>query len=375
MEAMLPFFTDRFSNPSSIYTPSQQARKAVDDARESVAAVLGCRPGEVIFTSGGTESDNAAMRGAAFALQHAGNHIVTTAIEHHAVLHTCQWLEKMGFQVTYLPVDKDGLVDPEEVGRALTEQTILVSVMYANNEIGTIQPIAEIAKVIKARVAALKKSIVFHTDAVQAAGFLDLSVNKLGVDMLSLSAHKFYGPKGVGVLYVRRNTPFQPQQVGGTQERNRRAGTENVPGIVGMAAALRLAAEERGGAATHCAALRNWLVRGIVDTIPNVHYNGHPSQRLPNNANFSFEFVEGESLLLNLDLLGICASSGSACTTGSTEPSHVLTAIGLSPETAHGSLRLSLGKGNTQEDVDYVVSVLPGLVQKLRAMSPLARSR
>ncbi|MBI2867717.1 MAG: cysteine desulfurase NifS [Chloroflexi bacterium] len=373
LETMLPFFSDQFHNPSSIYTPAQQARKAVDDARQQVAAVLGCKVGEVVFTSGGTESDNTALRGAAFALQGSGNHIVTSAIEHHAVLHCCHGLEKQGFRVTYVPVDRDGLVDPEAVARAVTEQTTVVSIMYGNNEIGTVQPIPDISRAVKERAKQLKRTIVMHTDAVQAAGFLDIDVQKLNVDMLSLSSHKFYGPKGVGVLYVQRGTPFQAQAVGGSQERNRRAGTENTPGIVGTATALRIAAEERESASAHCKALRDKLIAGILDGIPDVQLNGHPTQRLPNNVNVAFMHVEGESMLLNLDLAGVCASSGSACTTASVEPSHVLLALGMTTQQAQGALRLTVGKGNTQEEIDYVLSVLPGMVSKLRALSPTAR--
>ena len=374
LEAMFPYFSEKFFNASSMYTPSQQVRKAVDDARESVASVLGCRSSEVTFTSGGTESDNAALKGVAFALRDTGMHIITSAVEHDAILHTCQWLERQGFQVTYLPVDTDGLVDPEDVGRAITQQTILVSIMYANNEIGTVEPIPEVSRVVKEQARRLGRSIVLHTDAVQAAGFLDLNVQKLCVDMLSLSAHKFYGPKGNGVLYVRRGTPFQAQQLGGSQERNRRAGTENTSGIVGTAVALQLAAQEQEEQTTHSLQLRDKLIHGIEDSIPHVRLNGHPTRRLPNNVNFVFEYVEGESLLLSLDLLGICASSGSACTTGSAEPSHVLTAIGLPMETARGALRLTVGRGNTEADVDHVLSMLPGLVDKVRALSPLGRT-
>ena len=372
MEAMLPYFTHRFGNASSLYTLAQESRRAVDEARESVARVLGCRTSEVVFTSGGSESDNTALKGAALALKQTGNHIITTSIEHHAVLHTCQYLEDTGFKVTYLPVDRDGLVDTEDVLKAVTEETILVSVMLANNEIGTIQPVADMARGVKEIAKKLGRTIVFHTDAVQAAGFMDIDVNALGVDMLSLSSHKFYGPKGVGVLYVRRSTPFTPQQFGGAQERQRRAGTENVPGIVGTAVALRLASEERESSSEHCLRLRDGLIQGIQERIERVHLNGHPTLRLPNNVNFSFDGVEGEPILLGLDFAGTAASSGSACTSGALEPSHVLLALGMPADLAQASLRLTLGKDNTQEDVEHVLRVLPELVGRLRAMPSLS---
>ena len=372
MEAMLPYFTHRFGNASSLYTLAQESRRAVDEARESVARVLGCRTSEVVFTSGGSESDNTALKGAASALKQTGNHIITTSIEHHAILHTCQYLEDTGFRVTYLPVDRDGLVDTEDVLKAVTEETTLVSVMLANNEIGTIQPVADMARGVKEIAKKLGRTIVFHTDAVQAAGFMDIDVNALGVDMLSLSSHKFYGPKGVGVLYVRRSTPFTPQQFGGAQERQRRAGTENVPGIVGTAVALRLASEERESSSEHCLRLRDSLVQGIQERIERVHLNGHATLRLPNNVNFSFDGVEGEPILLGLDFAGTAASSGSACTSGALEPSHVLLALGLPADLAQASLRLTLGKDNTQEDVEHVLRVLPELVGRLRAMPSLS---
>ena len=372
MEAMLPYFTHRFGNASSLYTLAQESRRAVDESRESVARVLGCRTSEVVFTSGGSESDNTALKGAALALKQTGNHIITTSIEHHAVLHTCQYLEDTGFRVTYLPVDRDGLVDAGDVLKAVTDETTLVSVMLANNEIGTIQPVADMARGVKEIAKKLGRTIVFHTDAVQAAGFMDIDVNALGVDMLSLSSHKFYGPKGVGVLYVRRSTPFTPQQFGGAQERQRRAGTENVPGIVGAAVALRLASEERESSSEHCLRLRDSLIQGIQERIERVHLNGHPTLRLPNNVNFSFDGVEGEPILLGLDFAGTAASSGSACTSGALEPSHVLLALGLPADLAQASLRLTLGKDNTQEDVEHVLRVLPELVGRLRAMPSLS---
>ena len=372
LEAMLPYFGANFGNPSGIYTLAQQARMAMDDAREVVARALGARTGEIVFTSGGTESDNTAIKGAAFALRRLGNHIITTGIEHHAVLHTCHQLEQFGFDVTYLPTDSYGLVDPDDVADAITDQTTVVSVMLANNEIGTIEPIPEIARIVKDEATRRGRTIVMHTDAVQAAGFLDLNVKKLGVDMLSLSGHKFYGPKGVGALYVKRGTPFEPQQQGGGQERQRRSGTENVPLIVGFAEAFRLANEERESVSAHCEALRDRLERGILDSVSGAHLNGHPTRRLPNNLNISFEGVEGEPILLSLDFSGVYASSGSACSSASLEPSHVLVAIGRSATLAQGSLRFTLGRDNTEEDVDYVLSVLPGMLERLRSMPSLS---
>ena len=367
VEAMLPYFSTQYGNPSSIYALGREAADALDRARKTVAAILHTQPRDVIFTSGGSESDNLAIRGCAFAQRKQGkNHIVTSPIEHHAVSHTVdQLVKEFGFESTVVPVDRYGVVDPAEVERAITDRTALVTIMYANNEVGTIEPLAEIAKVTRA------KGVPFHTDAVQAGGVLDLDVEALGVDMLSLSAHKFYGPKGVGLLYVRRYTPLMPMQTGGGHERNRRAGTENVPYIVGMARALELAYGERERVNPYVAGLRDRLVQGILLRIPDVELTGHPTQRLPNNASLVFHGIEGESILLNLDLMGVAASSGSACTSASLEPSHVLMAMQVPVEVCHGSLRLTLGKDNTQEDVDYVVSILPGIVEKLRAMSPM----
>ena len=372
LQAMLPYFSESFGNPSSIYTLAQEARKAVDDARETISHLMGARMSEVVFTSGGTESDNAALKGVAFALKHVGNHIITTNIEHHAVMHTCHQLEQFGFEVTYLSVDRDGLISPEEVAAAVTDKTILVSVMMANNEIGTVQPIKEITRLVKEEADRRRRTIMVHTDAVQAAGLLEINVKDLGVDLLSLSAHKFYGPKGVGLLYVRRGTPFEPQSMGGGQERQRRSGTENVPGIVGMAKAYELACEERDEVAARCLGLRERLLAGLEERIDRVHLNGHPTLRLPNNINVCFESVEGEPILLGLDFAGIWASSGSACSSASLEPSHVLLAIGRSADLAQGSIRITLGRDNTEEDVDYLLSVLPGLVEKLRAMPSLS---
>ena len=372
LDAMLPYFSTNFGNPSGIYGLAQESRKAIDVARETVAATLDARISEIVFTSGGTESDNTAIRGSALALASTGRHIITTSIEHHAVLHTCHSLEQYGFDVTYLPVDAAGLIDPDDVGRAIDDETTLVSVMYANNEIGVVEPISEIADVVKAEALRRGRTIVMHTDAVQAAGYLDLSARNLGVDMLSLSAHKFHGPKGAGILYIRRGTPFEAQQTGGGQERQRRSGTENVPSVVGMAEALRLAESERNETVARVKSLKDRIVEAILERLDGVRLNGHPSRRLANNVNFSFDRVEGEPILLGLDLAGISASSGSACSSASLEPSHVLTALGLTAEQAQGSLRLTLGKDNTEEDVDYLLDVLPGLVRKLRGMPSLS---
>ena len=372
LNAMVPYFAESFGNPSSLYGPAQEARKAIDDAREIVAGALGSRSREIVFTSGGTEADNLAVKGAALALRAAGDHVVTSSIEHHAVLHACEQLEEFGFEVSYVPVDADGIVDPADVERTVTDRTVLVTVMLANNEIGTIQPVAEIARLIRARAEREGRTVVMHTDAVQAAGYLPLGVRDLGVDMLSLSAHKFHGPKGVGALYVRRGTPFEPQMVGGGQERYRRSGTENVPGIVGMAAALELAEGRRAAGSGEVARLRDRIIDGLAERVDGVRLNGHRTERLPNNVNVSFESVEGEPILLGLDLAGICASSGSACSSASLEPSHVLLAIGLGADLAQGSLRMTLGHGSTDEDVDALLDTLPGLVSRLRAMPSLA---
>jgi cysteine desulfurase len=372
LEAMLPYFSQLYGNPSSIHTVGQEARHALDNARESVARVLHCRTNEVVFTSGGTEADNAAIHGAATALQETGNHIITSSVEHHAVLHPCQYLENMGFEVTYLPVNDDGMVSHEAVGNAITDRTTLVSVMYANNEIGTINPISEIAAAVKLRAGELDRTIVVHTDAVQAAGFLELNVRTLGVDMLSLSGHKFYGPKGSGVLFVRRGTPFLPLILGGGQERERRSGTENIAAIVGLSVALELADSARSENSTHCAELRDRIIQRVFSEIPGARLNGHPTHRLPNNVNFSFEGVEGESILLGLDLAGVAASSGSACSSGSLEPSHVLLALGQTAELARGSLRITLGKENSEDEVDYLLKILVDLVYQLRQLPTLS---
>jgi cysteine desulfurase len=366
LEAMMPYFSSLYGNPSSLHALGQEAKKALDDARHKIATLLNCRANEVVFTSGGTESDNIALRGVADALRLTGNHIITTSIEHHAVLHTCQYLENAGFDVTILPVDKFGQVTPEQVAAAITDQTILVSVMLANNEIGTVQPIAAISAEVKTRARKLNRSIVMHTDAVQGPGFLPLDLQSLGADMLSLSAHKFYGPKGVGLLYIRRSTPWLPQQLGGRQERERRSGTENIAGIVGMTRALEIAISEQEQASNHCEALRNHMIKQILRLIPGAYLNGHPESRLPNNVNFSFDRVDGEPILLGLDMAGICASSGSACTSGSLDPSHVLLALGQPADLARGSIRITLGRENTSAEVEYFLKTLPDLVNRLR---------
>ena len=369
VEAMLPYLTEHWGNPSSIYFEAREARKGLDAARRAVAEALGARPAEVIFTSGGTESDNLALRGVA-AARKGGKHIITTAIEHHAVLYSAERLEQEGVRVTYLPVDREGMVDLEALERALDDETILVSVMSANNEVGTIEPIADVVRIVKAR----DPRISVHTDAVQAAGYLDLDVGRTGVDLLSLAGHKIYGPKGVGVLYVRSRTPFLAQTLGGTQEKNRRAGTENVAGAVGMATALRLAQAERVERSDHVRPLRDRLLEELPRKLSGVHITGpkDSEHRLPNSVSCCFERVEGEAVLLQLDLKGISASSGSACTTASLEPSHVLLALGVPHDLARGSLRITLGKGNTMEEIDRLLDVIPDSVERLRALAPQA---
>jgi cysteine desulfurase len=367
MEAMAPFHAEHFGNPSSIYSLAKDSKKAVDTARAQVAKALGAEPEEVYFTSGGSESDNWAIKGVAFANRKKGNHIITSKIEHHAVLHTCEYLENEGFTVTCLPVDRYGFVDPADLEKAITDKTILISVMYANNEIGTIEPIAELGAIAR------RHKIPFHTDAVQAIGNIPIDVKAQNIDLLSLSAHKFYGPKGAGVLYIRKGTKIDNLIHGGGQERRRRAGTENMAGIVGLGRAIELATADIEGHNRKIRILRDRLLAGIVEKIPHTHLNGHPEKRLPGNINISFEFIEGESMLLWLDDEGICASTGSACTSGSLEPSHVLLATGLPVEISHGSLRLTLGNVNTDADVDFVLEVLPNVVSRLREMSPLYR--
>ena len=372
LEQMIPYMKQYYGNPSSIYTLAQESRRAIDESRENVAHLIGARTRDIIFTSGGTESDNAALKGTAAALRSMGNHIITSSIEHHAVLHACQQLEDLGFEVTYLPVDKYGLIDPDDVGRAIKKDTILTSIMMANNEIGSIQPIKDIARVVKEKSNKLITKILVHTDAVQAVGSEEVNVNELGVDLLSLSAHKFYGPKGIGALYIRRGTPFEPLIVGGGQENQRRSGTENVANIVGSSIALSLAIQNLSETKNSCKLLRDEITSRILENIPRTTLNGHPTKRLVNNANISFHGLEGESILLGLDLAGISASSGSACTSGSLEPSHVLLAIGQSAEIAQSSVRFTVGYENTKQDVDYLLSVIVPLVDKLRELSSIS---
>lgn len=365
LKEMLPYFSEKYGNPSSIYSLGNESKVAIEKAREQVAKALGAKSKEIFFTSGGSEADNWAIKGVAFANRNKGNHIITSKIEHHGILHTCEYLERQGFKVTYLDVDEYGTVDIEQLKNSITDETILISIMFANNEIGTIQPIREIGKIAK------EKNIYFHTDAVQAIGNVKIDVNDLNIDLLSLSAHKFYGPKGIGALYVRQGVKMHNLIEGGAQERNRRAGTENVPAIVGLGKAIELAYEHIDEHNAKLEKLRERLKNKVFENIDYVRFNGHPTNRLPGNTNFCFKFIEGESLLLSLDMEGIAGSSGSACTSGSLDPSHVLLAIGLPHEIAHGSLRLSLGDFNTEEEVDYVVEKLVGIVARLRAMSPL----
>jgi cysteine desulfurase len=365
LDEMLPYFTEKYGNPSSIYSLGSESRVAAEKAREQVAKVLGADKKEIFFTAGGSEADNWAIKGIALKNKDKGNHIITTKIEHHAVLHTCEYLQKHGFDVTYLDVNEEGLIDIEDLKSAITDKTILISIMYANNEIGTIQPIKEIGEIAKER------KIYFHTDAVQAIGNIRINVKELNIDLLSLSGHKFYGPKGVGALYIKQGTKIDNLITGGGQERTKRAGTENVPGIVGLGKAIEIAYENLEEKNEKLTNLREKLIAKIQENIKYVRLNGHRTKRLPGNVNFCFEFIEGESLLLSLDMEGIAGSSGSACTSGSLDPSHVLLAIGLPHEIAHGSLRLSLGVFNTEEEVDYVVEKLVDIVDRLRKMSPL----
>ena len=368
-EAMQPYFAERFGNASSMYRLAQDAREAIDGARERCARALGARGSEIVFTSGGTESDNAALLGVALARREAGNHIVTTRIEHHAVLYAAELLEELGFDVTYVAPDRDGIVAPEAVVEALRAETTLVSVMLANNEIGTVQPVAEIARRVRAKAAEGGRTVAVHTDAVQGAGALAIDVDALGVDLLSLSAHKFNGPKGAALLYIRRGTPFRPTQVGGAQERDRRAGTENTAGIVGMSIALEAAEAARPEGSAACAAMRDRLIAGITERVDGTRLNGDARRRLPNNVNVSFPGVEAEALLMGLDLAGVAASSGSACTAASLEPSHVLLALGATESMARSSLRLSVGADNTDEEVGYVIDTVAELVPKIRNMA------
>ena len=365
VDAMLPYFTESYGNPSSIYELGQRSKEAITNAREEIARVIGAKTEEIYFTGGGSEADNWAIKAAYEAYKNKGNHIITTKIEHHAVLHTCQYLEKQGARVTYLDVDENGLVDLEQLQKAISPETILITIMFANNEIGTIEPVKEIGMIAR------EHGILFHTDAVQAFGQVPIDVDEMNIDMLSSSAHKINGPKGIGCLYIRKGVKIRSFVHGGAQERKRRAGTENVPGIVGYGVAARMAAETMEERTKKEKELRDYFIRRVLEEVPYVRLNGDPVKRLPNNANFSFQFIEGESLLIMLDMKGIAGSSGSACTSGSLDPSHVLLAIGLPHEIAHGSLRLTLGADNTKEDLDYTLEQIKEIVAKLRNLSPL----
>lgn len=365
LNAMMPYLTDIYGNASSVHAFGREAREGVEHARNQVAAAINASPDEIFFTAGGTESDNMAIKGVAHKYAKKGKHIITTAIEHHAVLHTCEALEKEGYEVTYLPVDEDGLISVEQVKAAMRDDTLLVTVMFANNEVGTIAPIAEIGALCRER------NVLFHTDAVQAVCHVPIDVKAMNIDLMSISAHKFHGPKGIGALYCRKGIVLEPVIVGGAQERKRRAGTENVAGIVGLGAAIERAHKNMSADMARVSALRDKLISGILKNIPYVKLNGHPTQRLPQNVNFSIRYIEGESILLMLDINGIAASSGSACTSGSLDPSHVLLAMGIPHEIAHGSLRLTLSDMTTDEEVDYVLETLTKIVKRLRDMSPL----
>ncbi len=365
VDAMLPYFTESYGNPSSIYELGQRSKEAITKAREEIAQVIGAKTEEIYFTGGGSEADNWAIKAAYEAYKNKGNHIITTKIEHHAVLHTCQYLEKQGARVTYLDVDENGLVDLDQLQKAITPETILITIMFANNEIGTIEPVRKIGLIAK------EHGILFHTDAVQAFGQVPIDVDEMNIDMLSSSAHKINGPKGIGCLYIRKGVKIRSFIHGGAQERKRRAGTENVPGIVGYGVAARMAAETMKERTQREKELRDYFIRRVLEEVPYVRLNGEPVKRLPNNANFSFQFIEGESLLIMLDMKGIAGSSGSACTSGSLDPSHVLLAIGLPHEIAHGSLRLTLGADTTKEDLDYTLEQIKEIVEKLRNLSPL----
>ena len=364
-EAMKPYFEEMYGNPASMYTFAGKVKKSVDESREAIAEFLGANPNEIYFTGGGSESDNWAIKATAFAKREKGKHIITSKIEHHAILHTCEYLEKLGFEVTYLDVDENGVVDLEQLEASIWEDTILISIMFANNEIGTIEPVREIGAIAR------KHGVLFHTDAVQAFGHVPIDVKELNIDLLSASGHKINGPKGIGILYIKESVKIGAFIHGGAQERGRRAGTHNTPGIVGFGKATRLAAESLERRAKYESELRDYLIRRVLEEVPYTRLNGHPSERLSNNANFSFRFIEGESLLIMLDQKGICASSGSACTSGSLDPSHVLLAIGLPHEIAHGSLRLTLSEETTKEEIDYVVDEIKKIVERLRSMSPL----
>lgn len=364
-EEMKPYFEEMYGNPASMYTFAGKVKKSVDESREAIAEFLGANPNEIYFTGGGSESDNWAIKATAFAKREKGKHIITSKIEHHAILHTCEYLEKLGFEVTYLDVDENGVVDLEQLEASIREDTILISIMFANNEIGTIEPVREIGAIAR------KHGVLFHTDAVQAFGHVPIDVKELNIDLLSASGHKINGPKGIGILYIKESVKIGAFIHGGAQERGRRAGTHNTPGIVGFGKATRLAAESLERRAKYESELRDYLIRRVLEEVPYTRLNGHPSERLSNNANFSFRFIEGESLLIMLDQKGICASSGSACTSGSLDPSHVLLAIGLPHEIAHGSLRLTLSEEITKEEIDFVVDEIKKIVERLRSMSPL----
>ncbi len=365
LEEMYPFFNESFGNPSSVYSYGREAKQAVDKARDRIAQAIGANSNEIYFTAGGSEADNWAIKGIAYANKNKGNHIITTKIEHHAILHTCEYLEKNGFEVTYLNVDEFGMINLKDLEKEITEKTILITIMSANNEIGTLHPIKEIGDIAK------KHDVYFHTDAVQAFGNIKLDTKESNIDLMSISAHKIYGPKGIGALYVKKGVNIHSLIHGGAQEKRRRAGTENVPGIVGFGKAAEMAMANLDNHVSTTTALRNKLIEGVFNRIPHVRLNGHPTLRLPGNANFCFEYIEGESLLLSLDVLGISGSSGSACTSGSLDPSHVLMALGLSHEIAHGSLRLTVGDFTDESDIEYVLEQLPKIVERLRQMSPL----
>ncbi len=365
VKAMLPYFNDTFGNPSSLYSLGQKSKKALEGARTAIADTLSADPTEIIFTSGGSESNNMAIKGIGFGNKDKGNHIITTAIEHHSIINACRFMEKQGFKVDYIPVDRYGMVNPDDVRKAVSDNTILISVMHANNEVGTIQPVKEIAEIARAR------GIYMHTDAVQSFGHIPVDTNELGVNLVSISAHKLYGPRGVGALYVRKGTKIEPFIHGGGQERRRRSSTENLAGIVGLKKAVEISLKSMESEATRLCRMRDRLTEGILSKIPDTRLNGHPEKRLPGNVNISVECIEGESMVLSLDMEGVACSTGSACSSASLEPSHVLIAMGLPPEVAHGSLRFTLGRYTEDEDIDYVLDVLPGIVERLRKMSPM----
>jgi len=369
LEAMLPYYGDAFGNPSAVHSYGLEAKEAIAEARAKVAGLIGARAEEIVFTGGGSEADNHAIKGTAFANAGRGNHIITSSVEHHAVIETCRFLETQGFKVTYLPVDEYGMVNPDDVANAIGDKTILISVMHANNEVGTIQPIAEIGRIARGA------GVCLHTDAVQTAGHMPLDVNELGVDLLSMSAHKLYGSKGVGALYVGRGTRLSPLMHGGEQENGRRAGTENVPGIVGFGRAAEIAGQEINEEAKRLTSLRDKFIRGILESSDGIRLNGHPAKRLPGNVNISIADIDGEAIMLNLDLEGICIATGSACSTSAVEPSHVLKAMGLSTELSHSALRITLGKWTDTEAIDRVLEVLPSIVSRLRTLSPLRKNR